>query len=118
AGQTAESLIALRVAVGEDIFETQLKSLTHHQAKLLARRLDKTVPDFDVSSAGAAIAHVRTLLAPAPIAEEKSPEPEAAESDPATDEPETVTEAPTDDTPPSPPTGPNPYFGRKSFRTG
>ncbi len=118
AGQTAESLIALRAAVGEDIFETQLKSLTHHQAKLLARRLDKTVPDFDVSSAGAAIAHVRTLLAPAPIAEEKSPEPEAAESDPATDEPETVTEAPTDDTPPSPPTGPNPYFGRKSFRTG
>ncbi len=118
AGQTAESLIALRAAVGEDIFETQLKSLTHHQAKLLARRLDKSVPDFDVSSAGAAIAHVRTLLAPAPVAEEQLPEPEPAESDPSTDEPATVTETPADDTPPSPPTGPNAYFGRKSFRTG
>jgi hypothetical protein len=117
AGQTSESLIALRAAVGEEIFEAQLKSLSHHQAKLLAKRLDKSVADLEVSTARAAIAHIRTLLvlAPAPVVEEKEvePESEAAATDPATDE--TVTEPPTDDTPPA---NPNPYFGRKSFRTG
>jgi hypothetical protein len=120
AGQTGESLIALRAAVGEEIFEAQLKSLSHHQAKLLARRLDKSVPDLDVSTARAAIAHIRTLLAPAPVVEETAVEPEAeiTPTDPATDEIETVSETPADDTPPSPPAGPNPYFGRKSFRTG
>ncbi len=120
AGQTSESLIALRATVGDEIFETQLKTLTHHQAKLLAKRLDKTVPDFDVSSAAAAIAHVRTLLAPALVVEEKAadPEPEVTTPDPTTDETETVSDASADDTPPSPPDSPNPYFGRKSFRTG
>ena len=115
AGQTGESLIALRAAVGEEIFEAQLKSLSHHQAKLLAKRLDKSVADLEVSTARAAIGHIRTLLVPAPVVEEKAEEPEAeaAATDPATDE--TVTEPPTDDTPPA---SPNPYFGRKSFRTG
>ncbi len=117
AGQTGESLIALRAAVGEEIFEAQLKSLSHHQAKLLAKRLDKSVADLEVSTARAAIAHIRTLLVPAPVVEEKAEEPEAeaAATDPVTDETETVTEPPTDDTPPA---SPNPYFGRKSFRTG
>ncbi len=129
AGQTGESLIALRGAVGEEIFEAQLKSLTHHQAKLLARRLDRAVPDLEVSTARAATAVIRTLLAPAPAVEEVSPEPEAetetrsgpsteetAAADPATDEAATAPSE--DETPPSPPAGPNPYFGRKSFRTG
>lgn len=119
AGQTSESLIALRAAVGEEIFEAQLKSLSHHQAKLLAKRLDKSVADLEVSTARAAIAHIRTLLVlvPAPVVEEKAvePESEAAATDPATDETETVTAPPADDTPPA---SPNPYFGRKSFRTG
>jgi hypothetical protein len=117
AGQTGESLIALRAAVGEEIFEAQLKSLSHHQAKLLAKRLDKSVADLEVSTARAAIGHIRTLLVPAPVVEEKpdEPEAEAAATDPATDETETVREPSTDDTPP---TSPNPYFGRKSFRTG
>ena len=115
AGQTGESLIALRAAVGEEIFEAQLKSLSHHQAKLLAKRLDKSVADLEVSTARAAIAHIRTLLVPAPVVEEKAYEPEAEATDPVTDESETVTEPPTDDTPPA---SPNPYFGRKSFRTG
>ena len=117
AGQTGESLIALRAAVGEEIFEAQLKSLSHHQAKLLAKRLDKSVADLEVSTARAAIGHIRTLLVPAPVVEDKSAEPEAGitATDPPTDERETVTEVPTDDTPPA---SPNPYFGRKSFRTG
>ncbi len=122
AGQTTASLNTLRATAGEEIFEAQLKSLTHYQARLLARRLDKSVPDIEVSTAGAAIAHVRTLLAPT-IAE-----PEEVPADPPTEEPETAsetvtateedTETVTDDPPPSPPTAPNPYFGRKSFRTG
>ncbi|MFN7164211.1 MAG: hypothetical protein ACK4P2_05270, partial [Hyphomonas sp.] len=115
AGQTAESLIALRAAVGEEIFEAQLKSLSHYQAKLLAKRLDKSVPDLEVSTARAAIAWIRTLLAPAAEIEapkpeaEPEPETEVKSADPSTDE--SVTEQPTDDTPPA---SPNPYFGRKS----
>lgn len=123
AGQTTASLNALRTTAGEDIFEAQLKSLTPYQARLLAKRLDKSVPDLEVSTAGAAIAHIRTLLAPAVA------EPEAAPADdPITEESETAietapetaadTESVTDDPPPSPPSAPNPYFGRKSFRTG
>ena len=114
AGQTTDSLKALRAAAGEEIFDSQLKTLSHHHAKLLAKRLDKSVPDFEVSTARAAIAHIRALLTG------------TATSAPATEETvvttETATEAapePTsDETPPSPPTAPNPYFGRKSFRTG
>lgn len=126
AGQTTASLIALRAACGDEIFDVQLRSLSHHQAKQLAKRLDKSAPDLEVSTARAAIAYIRTLLIPPPVAE---PEPEAVTedstesptdlaADPSTDEPvvETVTDG--DDTPPSPPAAPNPYFGRKSFRTG
>ena len=114
AGQPLDSLKALRAAVGEDIFDSQLKSLSHHHAKLLARRLDRTVPDLEVSTARAAIAHIRALLTgaaqPAEVAAETlglvqaqtgtAPGPEG------------------DETPPSPPSATNPYFGRKSFRTG
>ncbi|MEQ9507058.1 MAG: hypothetical protein RLO80_12405 [Hyphomonas sp.] len=116
AGQTTDSLNALRATAGEDIFEAQLKSLTPYQAKLLAKRLDKSVPDLEVSTAGAAIAHVRTLLTPAadPPTEEPETEIEAAPETTTDAETETVT----DDPPPSPPSAPNPYFGRKSFRTG
>jgi len=129
AGQTHASLTALQAAVGEDIFDGQLKTLSHHQAKQLARRLDKAAPDLEVSTARAAIAYIRTLLAPAPVAEEQAPKPDAeseSPSDPSTDETvaadpatdETVNAPSDDETPPSPPAGPNPYFGRKSFRTG
>jgi hypothetical protein len=126
AGQTAESLIALRTAVGASIFDTQLKTLSHHQAKQLARRLDKAVPDLEVSTARAAIAHILTLLVPAlpepaaidPVTDHITAEPEAV-AEPAP-EPETAAADTTGDgdTPPSPPAAPNPYFGRKSFRTG
>lgn len=129
AGQTHASLTALRDAVGEDIFDGQLKTLSHHQAKQLARRLDKAAPDLEVSTARAAIAYIRTLLAPAPAVEEQAPEAETQPetlsdpsteetiaADPATDNRESA--ASDDETPPLPPAGPNPYFGRKSFRTG
>lgn len=121
AGQTAEGLMALRTAVGEEIFEAQLKSLSHHQAKLLAKRLDKSVPDLEVSTARAAVAHIRTLLtAPAAVQPEVTADPATEETVDAarTPESETVIEPSGDDTPPSPPATPNPYFGRKSFRTG
>lgn len=130
-GQTAGSLNLLRSAVGEEIFEAQLKSLSHHQAKLLARRLDKTAPDIELSTARAAIAWIRTILAPAPAAEETPPA--AEDTPPAQATPAETEEAPAeasektgsepveasgDEPPPSPPSGPNLYFGRKSFRTG
>ena len=114
AGQTTDSLKALRAASGEEIFDSQLKTLSHHHAKLLAKRLDKSVPDLEVSTARAAIAHIRALLAGAasadPITEETTVTIEAE----TVPEPETTS----DETPPSPPSAPNPYFGRKSFRTG
>lgn len=127
--QTPASLIALREAVGEDIFDGQLKTLSHHQARQLARRIDRSVPDLEVSTARAAIAWIRTALAASPAADETADEPsgetgtfagppaeESVATDPATDE--TVTGATDDETPTSPPASPNPYFGRKSFRTG
>ncbi len=128
AGQTAESLIALRKAVGTSIFDTQLKTLSHHQAKQLARRLDKSAPDLEVSTARAAIAHILTLLVPAipepaaiePVTDDIAAEPETVTGplpEPETAEAETAT-AGDGDTPPSPPVAPNPYFGRKSFRKG
>jgi hypothetical protein len=111
AGQTVEVMRALRDAVGKDIFEAQLKSLTAHQARLLARRLDKSVPDIEVSTAGAACAWIRELMdgkapAVAPTAEPETPAETDAE---ATAEPEA--EAPK-------PASSGSYFGRRSFRTG
>lgn len=119
AGQTADSIRAIRETVGEEIFEVQLKSLTPHQARLLARRLDKSVPDIEVSTAGAAIAWVRLVLAgeaPKPAAPETSlaatPEP-GAESSEALETEDTEN----GESPPPPPASGNPYFGRRSFRS-
>jgi hypothetical protein len=132
AGQTTESIRAIRGTVGEEIFEAQLKSLTHHQARLLARRLDKTVPDLEVSTAGAAIAHIRLTLAgqlaaAQPEPEEETPFPDTekdawgAPSVSLTDKPAAETDAKAEEdadpgaSPPPPPAGT--YFGRRSFRT-
>jgi hypothetical protein len=101
-GQTRDDMIALRDAVGADIFETELKKLSAHQARLLARRLDKTVDDFEVSTAGAAAAHIRKVM---------SGDASVTETTPATETP--------DETPPSGDDAPKgSYFGRKSFRAG
>ena len=113
AGQTVDDMRTLRDAVGPDIFEAQLKSLTAHQARLLARRLDKSVPDLEVSTAGAACAWIRGLMngaTPAPV--EAPAEAEVRSEAPA----EPVAET-TDPEPPKPASSGS-YFGRRSFRTG
>lgn len=117
AGQTVEVMRALRDAVGKDIFEAQLKSLTAHQARLLARRLDKSVPDIEVSTAGAACAWIRDLM------DDKTPEAapvvEAPAEEPAAETPaETEAETPAESEAPKKPASSGAYFGRKSFRTG
>ncbi|MEH6694732.1 MAG: hypothetical protein V7675_06790 [Hyphomonas sp.] len=108
AGQTTEDMVFLRESVGTEIFETELKRLSSHHARLLARRLDKDVDDFEVSTAGAAAAHIRKVMS----GETATPEAKVA---PAEDTP-----PPADDTPPTgSDDGPkNAYFGRKSFRAG
>ena len=112
AGQTTEDMVLLRETVGNDLFETELKRLTAHQARLLARRLDKHVDDFEVSTAGAAAAHIRQLLngtlAPAEASDATAQEAAPEETPPADDTPPTGG----DDAPK------NAYFGRKSFRAG
>ena len=62
AGQTTDDMKHLRETVGADLFETTLKSLTAHQARQLARRMDRSVPDLEVSTAGAACAWIRGLM--------------------------------------------------------
>lgn len=111
AGQTLADMKALREAVGHDIFEAQLKSLTAHQARLLARRLDKSVPDLEVSTAGAACAWIRGLMEDAASPAETATEAPAEPEPPA----EAVSEPAAAD---APKPASNAYFGRKSFRTG
>ncbi len=98
AGQTPESLAIIKAAVGDEIFALQLKSLTHHQARQLARRLDKRVPDFEVSTASAAVAHVKVLLAAIKLPEpEPEPEPEL-EAEPEV-QPEPAAKTPAEEPP-------------------
>lgn len=103
-GQTRDDMIALRDAVGTEIFETELKKLSAHQARLLARRLDKAVDDFEVSTAGAAAAHIRKVMLDDTMITQTAPSVEANE--------------PEDSPPASDDTPKGSYFGRKSFRTG
>lgn len=104
AGQTRNDMVFLRNSVGQDIFESELKSLSAYHARLLARRLDKTVDDFEVSTAGAAAAHIRKVMSGDAIVRQ-SATPDAP--------------PPSDDIPPTDDDAPkNIYFGRKSFRTG
>lgn len=114
AGQTVEIMCALREAVGNDIFEAQLKSLTAHQARLLARRLDKSVPDLEVSTAGAAIAWIRGLMNGAIAA---SGAPAEAPAETVAETPAGTVTDPTEAEAPKPASSGS-YFGRRSFRTG
>lgn len=95
AGLTREDLLALRAALGREIFDRTLESLTPHQIKQLARRLDSDAPEIEVNTGSSALSHVRHLL---DSASEGTPAPE---------------EKPEDTTPKK-----NKYLGRKSFRTG
>lgn len=97
AGLTRADMLALKAALGAEVFEKTLESLSPHHIKLLARRLDKDAPEIEVNTASSALSYVRQLLsdgAPAP-----------AEDTP-------------DETPPATPAKKNKYLGRKAFRTG
>ena len=96
-GQTIGDIRALKSAIGDDLFDITLKSLSAYHAKLLAKRLDKTAPEIAIASGSASLAHVRQLLKN----EDAPASPDAPETEPAK----------SDATKGS-------YFGRKAFRTG
>ncbi|MEM7330312.1 MAG: hypothetical protein AAF437_16340 [Pseudomonadota bacterium] len=98
AGLTREDLQALKTALGADVFEKTLESLSPYHIKLLARRLDKTAPEIEVNTGSSALSFVRRVLDDAPDAK-AAPAPVAD---------------PRADTPPKK----NKYLGRKAFRTG
>ncbi len=96
ARQDRSDLMAIREAIGEDVFEKTLDALSAYHAKLLVRRLDKDAPDAALKTQASALAHVRRVLAgdPHPVSETTVP-PEQRGNGPA-----------------------RRYLGRKAFRTG
>lgn len=99
AGLTRDDLLKLKDALGADMFEKTLDSLTPHHIKLLARRLDKSAPDIEVNTGSSALSYVRQVL--------------AGEIAPATETTEAEPQKPAADAPAK-----NKYLGRKAFRTG
>ena len=97
AGLTSDDLLALKTALGADVFEKTLESLSPYHIKLLARRLDKDAPEIEVNTASSALSYVRQILSDGT--------------------PPAATEPPVE-TPPSTPAKKNKYLGRKAFRTG
>lgn len=97
AGLGRDDLLAIKSALGADIFDKTLESLSPYHIKLLARRLDKTAPDIEVNTASSALGFVRNIL-------DGSPAISAAE--------------PPAETAPPVPEKKNKYLGRKAFRTG
>lgn len=98
AGLGRDDLLAIKSALGAEVFEKTLESLSPYHIKLLARRLDKTAPEIEVNTGSSALAFVRKVL-DADKGSEAAPPPA----------PET-----TSDTTPKK----NKYLGRKAFRTG
>ncbi|MEM1147183.1 MAG: hypothetical protein AAGH49_05280 [Pseudomonadota bacterium] len=95
AGLTRDDLLAIKTAIGADVFDGALHELSPHHIKLLAKRLDPTAPEIEVNTGSSALAHIQQTL-----------------SDHAPNEPSTPAE------PDSAPTQKNKYLGRKAFRTG
>lgn len=96
ARQDRSDLLAIREAIGEDVFEKTLDDLSAYHAKLLARRLDKGAPEAVLKTQASAIAHVRRVLGGEARPEAEAPAaPQRSEERPA-----------------------NRYLGRKAFRTG
>lgn len=107
-GQDRNDILAIRSALGEDIFEKALDSLSAHHMKQLARRVDPGVDAETIATGASALAHIRAVLkpdwhpaiasqpedAPAEIAADAAPEDKPAEKKS------------------------NPYIGRKAFRMG
>ncbi|MEE9380738.1 MAG: hypothetical protein V3V03_04970 [Hyphomonadaceae bacterium] len=92
-GLSRTDQLALKTALGDDIYEKTLDALTAYQIKLLAKRLDPSATPEALASGSMALDHVRAVLSGQPAS-------------PA---------APTDTPPPK---AKNKYIGRKSFRTG
>lgn len=111
AGQDADDLRAIRDALGEDIFDKTLDSLSATQAKQLVARIDPASPE-DVRKTGAsALAHVRGVLAGDGAPDKAAP--------PSGKDGETHAASPAGtDQATEPGTPRNAYFGRKAFRTG
>ena len=97
AGLTIADLHQLKTALGADIFDKTLQSLSPHHIKLLAKRLDKTAPEIEVNTGSSALSYVRQLMTEGDAADSPGPEPAPAE-DAAKKK--------------------NKYLGRKAFRTG
>lgn len=98
AGLTKDDLLALKSALGDDVFEKTLDGLSPHHIKLLARRLDRGAPEIEVNTGSSALAYVRSILG----------------GDVTSTESEAPAPAPSSETPPRK----NKYLGRKAFRTG
>ncbi len=98
AGQGINDIRAIREALGADVFNKTLDSLTATQSKQLAARIDPQRKQRDFANGAAALAHIHDLLdgkaTAAPVSEA-----------PHTVEPDTLPTA-------------NPYLGRRAFRTG
>ncbi len=92
-GLSRADQLALKTALGDDIYEKTLDALTAYQIKLLAKRLDPSATPEALASGSMALDHVRAVLSGQAVS-------------PVT---------PTDTSPPKPK---NKYIGRKSFRTG
>ena len=100
---------ALRHALGDDVYQKTLDSLSAHQAKLLAKRIDKTTPDAALKTGSAALNHIRDLLGTTPVSDQRT---SRVKSDSLLDD-DSITLMDTDSV-----VTKNRYFGRKSFRTG
>ena len=101
--QTLSDIIAIRDALGDDIFDKTLDSLTAKQARQLAARLDSTRGQEDFRTGTAGTSHVRALLDGATTPRRAGPRKRAPAS-----EPEPAESGPSEKR----------YLGRKAFRTG
>lgn len=98
AGLTKDDLLALKSALGGEVFEKTLDGLSPHHIKLLARRLDRNAPEIEVNTGSSALSYVRSILGGDVTPTESDTPPSAPVTDPAPRK--------------------NKYLGRKAFRTG
>lgn len=108
-GLTLTDQQKLRAALGEDVYQKTLDSLSAYQAKQLAKRIDKTAPQNALKTGTAALTHIRDVLNvnEAPVVRSSQVKSDSLLDDDSIDLVDTdsvVTK--------------NRYFGRKSFRTG
>ncbi len=101
--QTLSDIIAIRDALGDDIFDKTLDSLTAKQARQLAARLDSTRGQEDFRTGTAGVSHVRALLDGATTRPRAGSHKHAPASEPE---------------PAQAGASEKRYLGRKAFRTG